>query len=154
MRNSVLVGTAVLALAAFVDPSNGIHGVTSAYAQAKTAQAQMGVKGTGGGRMSIDVQGAEIRTVLRSISEFSGRNVVVGKEVKGQVSIQLHDVPWKDALTAVTRTMNLDYVEEGSIIRVDQADKLQAEVLAREQNEARRIEVQPLVTRSYKLNYA
>jgi len=156
MRNSVLVGTAVWALAAFVDPSitNVPTLVTPAYAQARSAQAQMGVKGTGGGRMSIDVQGAEIRTVLRSISEFSGRNIVAGKEVKGQVSIQLHDVPWKDALTAVTRTMGLDFTDEGGIIRVDQAEKLQAETLARESNEARRIEVQPLVTRSYKLNYA
>ena len=156
MRNSVLVGTAVWALAAFVDPSitNVPTLVTPAYAQARSAQTQMGVKGTGGGRMSIDVQGAEVRTVLRSISEFSGRNIVAGKEVKGQVSIQLHDVPWKDALAAVTRTMGLDYVDEGGIIRVDQAEKLQAETLARESNEARRIEVQPLVTRSYKLNYA
>jgi len=156
MRNSVLVGTAVWALAAFVDPSitNVPTLVTPAYAQARSAQTQMGVKGTGGGRMSIDVQGAEVRTVLRSISEFSGRNIVAGKEVKGQVSIQLHDVPWKDALTAVTRTMGLDFTDEGGIIRVDQAEKLQAETLARESNEARRIEVQPLVTRSYKLNYA
>ena len=68
--NKVLVGTAVWALAALVDPSSrtGITLVAPAYAQAKTAQQQMGVRATGGGRMSIDVQGAEIRTVLRSIS--------------------------------------------------------------------------------------
>jgi type IV pilus assembly protein PilQ len=154
MRNSVLVGTAVWALAAFVDPSirSGVTFVTPASAE--SAQQQMGVRGTGGGRMSIDVQGAEVRTVLRSIAEFSGKNVVAGKDVKGQVSIQLRDVPWRDALTAVCRTMGLDYIEEGGIIRVDMADKLQAETLARESNEARRVEVQPLVTRSYKLQYA
>ena len=156
MRNRVLVGTAVWALAAFVDPSiqTGLALVSPAYAQAKSAQAQMGVTRTGGGRMSIDVQGADVRTVLRSIAEFSGKNIVAGKDVKGVVSIQLRDVPWKDALTAVCRTMALDYIEEGGIIRVDQADKLQAETLARESNEARRIEVQPLVTRSIKLQYA
>jgi type IV pilus assembly protein PilQ len=156
MRNSVLVGTAVWALAAFVDPSihAGLTLVSPAAAQTRSAQAQMGVTRTGGGRMSIDVQGADIRTVLRSIAEFSGRNIVAGKDVKGLVSLQLRDVPWRDALTAVTRTMALDYIEEGGIIRVDQADKLQAETLARESNEARRIEVQPLVTRSYKLQYA
>jgi type IV pilus assembly protein PilQ len=156
MRNRVLVGTAVWALAAFVDPSilTGLSLVSPAYAQAKSAQAQMGVTRTGGGRMSIDVQGADVRTVLRSIAEFSGKNIVAGKDVKGVVSIQLRDVPWKDALTAVCRTMALDYIEEGGIIRVDQADKLQAETLARESNEARRIEVQPLVTRSIKLQYA
>jgi len=156
MRTRVLVGTAVVALAAFVDPSirTGLSVVTPAYAQAKSATAQMGVKSTGGGRMSIDVQGAEVRTVLRSIAEFSGTNIVAGKEVKGLVSLQLKDTPWRDALTAVCRTQGLDFIEEGGIIRIDAADKLQAEVLARESNEARRLEVQPLVTTSYKLQYA
>ncbi len=156
MRNSVLVGTAVVALAAFVDPSikTGLTLVSLASAQTRSAQSQMGVSRTGGGRMSIDVQGADIRTVLRSIAEFSGKNIVAGKDVKGIVSIQLRDVPWRDALIAVCRTMALDFIEEGGIIRVDGADKLQAETLARESNEARRIEVQPLVTRSYKLQYA
>jgi type IV pilus assembly protein PilQ len=156
MRTRVLVGTAVLALAALVDPSirTGLSLVTPAYAQAKSATAQLGVKSTGGGRMSIDVQGAEIRTVLRSIAEFSGKNIVVGKDVKGQVSLQLKDTPWRDALTSVCRTQGLDFTEEGGIIRVDAADKLQAEILARESNESRRLEVQPLTTVSYKLQYA
>ena len=157
MRNSVLVGTAVLALAAFVDPSLPAGQAVAAAAaggQAKSAEAQMGLRSTGAGRMSLDVQGAEIRTVLRSIAEYSGRNIVVGKDVKGLVSVQLKDVPWKDALTAVCRTQGLDFVDEGTVIRVDAADKLQAETLAREQNESRRIEVQPLVTHAYKLQYA
>ena len=156
MRNRVLVGTAVWALAAFVDPSiqTGLTIVAPAYAQGRSAQSLMGVTRTGSGRMSIDVQGADIRTVLRSIAEFANINIVAGKDVKGTVSLQLRDVPWKDALTAVCRTQALDFIEEGGIIRVDQADKLQAEIIARESNEARRIEVQPLVTKAYKLQYA
>jgi len=157
MRNSVLVGTAVLALAAFVDPSLPAGSAVAAAAaggQAKSAEAQVGLHSTGSGRMSLDVQGAEVRTVLRSIAEYSGRNIVVGKDVKGLVSVQLHDVPWRDALTAVCRTQGLDFVDEGSVIRVDATDKLQSETLAREQNESRRIEVQPLVTHAYKLQYA
>jgi type IV pilus assembly protein PilQ len=156
MRTRVLVGTAVAvwALAAFVDPSprSGLSLVTPAYAQ--QGRTMPGVTRTGSGRMSLDVQGAEIRTVLRSIAEFSGKNIVVGKEVKGQVSIQLKDVRWQDALIAVARTQSLDFIDEGGIIRVDTADRLQAEVLARETNEARRLEVQPLTTRVIKLDYA
>src|SRR5690349_9609844 len=104
MRNSVLVGTAVLALAAFVDPSLPVGSSVAAAAavgQGSSAEAQVGLHSTGGGRMSLDVQGAEVRTVLRSIAEYSGRNIVVGKDVKGLVSVQLKDVPWRDALTAV-----------------------------------------------------
>ena len=156
MATRVLVGTAILAFAAVADLSSAVgtaHAAT-AVAQPKTAEAQMGLKSTGGGRMSLDVQGAEVRTVLRSIAEYSGRNIVVGKDVKGLVSVQLRDVPWKDALTAVCRTQGLDFVDEGAVIRVDGADKLQSETLARESNEARRVDVQPLVTHSYKLQYA
>jgi type IV pilus assembly protein PilQ len=149
MRTSVLVATAVLALAAFVDPSLPIVSSTSGAAHAAT-----GVTRTGSGRMSIDVQGAEIRTVLRSIAEFSGRNIVVGKDVKGTVSIQLRDVPWRDALTSVLRTQGLDVVEEGAILRVDTADKLQSENLARETNQSRLEEIAPLETRVVKVNYA
>jgi type IV pilus assembly protein PilQ len=156
MRTRVLVGTAVAvwALAAFVDPSprSGLTLVAPAYAQ--QGKSMPGVTRTGGGRMSLDVQGAEIRTVLRSIAEFSGKNIVVGKEVKGQVSIQLKDVRWQDALTAVARTQSLDFVDEGGIIRVDTADRLQSEILARETNESRRLDVQPLTTRVVKLDYA
>src|SRR5262249_34091247 len=47
-----------------------------------------------------------------------------------------------------------DFTEEAGAIRVDTADKLQAELLARETNEARRLEVQPLDTRIVHLNYA
>jgi len=155
MRTRVLVGSAILALAAFVDPSFPAGTAVAASAgQPRSAEAQVGLKPTGGGRMSLDVQGAEVRTVLRSISEYSGRNIVVGKDVKGLVSVQLRDVPWTDALTAVCRTQGLDFVDEGAVIRVDMADKLQAEVLARESNEARRIDVQPLVTHAYKLQFA
>src|SRR5258707_5240437 len=94
MRTRVLVGTAILALAAFVDPSFPADTAAAAApaGQARSAEAQVGLKPTGGGRMSLDVQGAEVRTVLRSISEYSGRNIVVGKDVKGLVSVQLKDV--------------------------------------------------------------
>ena len=149
MRTRVLVATAVWALAAFVDPSLPLVGGAGA-AHAATP----GVTRTGAGRMSIDVQGAEIRTVLRSISEYANRNIVVGKDVKGTVSIHLEDVPWRDALTAVLRTQGLDVVEEGAILRVDNADKLQTEVLARETNDARVEEITPLSTRVIQLSYA
>jgi type IV pilus assembly protein PilQ len=139
-----------LALAAFGDPSQPLLDSSPGEAWAATG----GVTRTGGGRMSLDVQGAEVRTVLRSISEFSGRNIVVGKDVKGQVSIQLKDVAWKDALTSVCRTQGLDFIEEGTVLRVDTAEKLLSETLARETNENRREEIAPLSTRVIKVNYA
>ena len=156
MRTRVLVGTAVAvwALAAFVDPSprSGLSLVSPAFAQ--QGRSMPGVTRTGSGRMSLDVQGAEIRTVLRSIAEFSGKNIVVGKEVKGPISIQLRDVRWQDALTTVCRTQGLDFVDEGGILRVDSQEKLRSEMLTRERAESERMDLLPLTTRVIKLEYA
>jgi type IV pilus assembly protein PilQ len=120
----------------------------------RSARSRLGLVQTGPGRFSIDVQGADIHTVLRAISEFSGKNIVAGSAVKGQITVALHDMPWRDALTTITRANGLDFTEEAGAIRVDTAEKLQAELLARETNEARRLEVLPLETRVVHLNYA
>ena len=119
-----------------------------------SARTRLGVVQTGPGRMSIDVQGADVRTVLRAIAEFSGRNIVVGRDVKGQVSVTIRDMPWRDALVSILRSHGLDLTEEAGALRVDTGDKLQAELLARETNDARRLEVLPMETRVLKVNYA
>ncbi len=130
-------------------------GPTPARAQSgRTAMQMMGIVETGPGRVSVDVQGAEIRTLLRAFSEFSGRNIVVGKEVKGLVSVSVRDMPWRDALVTILRAHGLDLADENGALRVDVSDKLQAEILARETNEARLLEVRPLETRLVQLNYA
>jgi hypothetical protein len=41
------------------------------------------------------------------------------------VRIQLKNVAWQDALKAVLRANGLDYVEDGSVIRVDEASEAQ-----------------------------
>ena len=121
--------------------------------ETRSARSRLGLVQTGPGRFSIDVQGADIHTVLRAIAEFSGKNIVAGSAVKGQITVALHDMPWRDALTTITRANGLDFTEEAGAIRVDTAEKLQAELLARETNDARRLEVLPLETRIIHLNY-
>jgi type IV pilus assembly protein PilQ len=119
-----------------------------------TASSAVGLVRTGSGSFSLDVEGADLRTVLRAISEFSGRNIIVGQTVKATVRISLRNVAWQDALKSVLRSNGLDYVEDGSVIRVDEAAKLNAEKVERETANARTLELVPLETRIVKLNYA
>ncbi len=129
-------------------------GVVPASAQSGSAMSQVGMQRTGSGTFSLDVTNADLRTVLRAISEFSGRNIVMGTNTKATVSIQLRNVAWQDALKAVLRSSNLDYTEDGAIIRVDDANRLNQEKVEREQANARTMELVPLETRIIKLNYA
>ena len=119
-----------------------------------TASSNVGIVRTSTGSFSLDVDGADLRTVLRAIAEFSGRNIVLGQNARGVVRIQLKNVAWQDALKAVLRANGLDYVEDGAVIRVDDASKLNAEKVERETANARTLELVPLETRILKLNYA
>jgi type IV pilus assembly protein PilQ len=117
-----------------------------------------GLAARGGARVSLDIQGADIYTVLRSISEYSGVNIVMGydvsKSVKDPVSFHLESVPWGEALEMVLRSAHLWYREEGNIIRVDTEENLRNEELARS-NAARQLEdVMPLTTRIVEVVYA
>jgi len=150
LANKAMLGltlVAGLALASVAVPAR-------AQTTPSAAGAQVGLVRTGSGSFSIDVEGADLRTVLRAISEFSGRNIIVGQNVKAVVRISLRNVAWQDALKAVLRANGLDYVEDGSVIRVDEASKLNAEKVERETANARTLELVPLETRIVKLNYA
>lgn len=70
------------------------------------------------GRISMNVEEADVRAVLRSISEFSGMNIVAGSEVKGSVTVLLHDVPWREALDNILKMNDFVASEDGGIIRV------------------------------------
>ena len=119
-----------------------------------SASSTVGLVRTSTGSFSLDVDGADLRTVLRAIAEFSGRNIVLGQNARGVVRIQIKNVAWQDALKAVLRANGLDYVEDGAVIRVDEASKLNAEKVERETANARTLELVPLETRIVKLNYA
>src|SRR5256885_2457084 len=127
--------------------------VAPAVAQS-SATSTVGLTRTATGSFSLDVDGADLRTVLRAIAEFSGRNIVLGQNARGVVRITLKNVAWQDALKAVLRANGLDYVEDGAVIRVDEASKLNAEKVERETANARTLELVPLETRIVKLNYA
>ena len=116
-----------------------------------------GVSSSGEGdnrRISLDVQGAEVETVLRSIAEFSGKNIVASKEVKGTVTLRLRNVPWRHALDIVLRTQSLGSIDRGSTIVISNLETLRKEELERRSAERAQEELLPLYTRIVPVSYA
>jgi type IV pilus assembly protein PilQ len=148
------VGKSILGLILAIGGCLAVLHVQPAGAQESTAMRQVGMVRTGAGTFTMDVEGADIRTVVRAIAEFSGRNIVVGKDLHGTVKVSLRNVGWEDALRTITRSNGLDYTDEGGIIRVDDASKLHAEAIDRETARAKQLELVPLETAIIKLNYA
>ena len=74
--------------------------------------------------ISFDLEDADILTVLRALSEYAGVNIVAGKDVRGTVTVRLHNVPWRRALEIILRAAGYTYREDPGIIRVDTAENL------------------------------
>jgi type IV pilus assembly protein PilQ len=104
--------------------------------------------------VSLDVQGADINTVIRTLAEFSGRNIVANKEVEGPVTVRLKSVPWRNALEIILTTQGLSYVEEEGIIRVATAEELREEEIAKQTAERKKEDLLPLEVRRIKVDFA
>lgn len=71
-------------------------------------------------RITVTWSDADIRDVLAGFATFSGRTIVVGKDVAGTVTAEIKDQPWDVALKAILEAQGLAASEETSgIITVD-----------------------------------
>ncbi len=114
-----------------------------------------------GQKISLDFQDAGIRHIFRILHEISGKNFVIGEDVKGKVTLKLDSVPWDQVLALITRMNKLGTVEEGNIIRIAPLATLEAETKAIEAKvEADKTaikvqeELEPLVTEYISINYS
>ncbi|MBN2516642.1 MAG: secretin and TonB N-terminal domain-containing protein [Deltaproteobacteria bacterium] len=92
--------------------------------QAETAKAGETKKYTGNKIALLSFQNAQIKSVLRSISEYSGYNIVSGPDVTGTVTIHMKDVPWDQALDTILEINSLGKKQFGDVITVLPLEKL------------------------------
>jgi len=107
-----------------------------------------------GKKITIDLQDADIVNVVRLIGDVSGKNVVVGEDVKGKVTLKLKNVPWDQALDVILKTKDLGQETRGGIIRVVPQAKLDAEREARLKLQEEREKKLPTTVRLIPVNYA
>ncbi|MDD5353302.1 MAG: secretin and TonB N-terminal domain-containing protein, partial [Candidatus Omnitrophica bacterium] len=69
-------------------------------------------------RISFDFIDADVRNVLRALTEVSGKNIIISDDVKGKVTMRLENIPWDDALDIVIKNNDLAKIEEENLIRV------------------------------------
>lgn len=104
--------------------------------------------------ISLDVQGAQVTSVLRTFAEFADVNIVPGPEVEGKVTFKLENVPWLVALDTVLRANGFGWEQDNDIIRVTTFEKLNAERLNEEVTERKREDFLPLETEVIRVSYA
>ncbi|OUE43764.1 type II and III secretion system protein [Billgrantia desiderata SP1] len=107
-----------------------------------------------GERITLNFQDIEVRSVLAIIADFTGLNLVASDSVTGQVTLNLQDVPWDQALDLVLKSHGLASRQEGNVIMVAPASELanieRQELEARAQVET----LAPLVSEYVQVRYA
>ncbi len=87
-----------------------------------------------GNPVTLDFQGADLRSVLRTFAEISGLNIVIDPAITGVVDVSLRDVPWDQALDIILKSNKLGYVVDGTVVRI-----APIAVLASEEEERRKL---------------
>jgi type IV pilus assembly protein PilQ len=127
--------------------STATGSVASEKADAKTAsndRLTFNAQRSQQARITVTYQNSDIRDVIAAFAGFSGRTIVIGKDVQGTVTAEIKDQPWDVALQAILQAQGLAASEENTgIISVDSY----ANILAKEANE-------PLTTQLVSINYA
>ncbi len=71
-------------------------------------------------RITVTWDRASIADVVAGFAAFSGRTIILGKDIKGEVTAEIKNQPWDLAFQAILATQALSATEmPGGIIRVD-----------------------------------
>jgi type IV pilus assembly protein PilQ len=71
-------------------------------------------------RITVTWDRASIADVVAGFAAFSGRTIILGKDIKGEVTAEIKNQPWDRAFQAILATQGLSATEmPGGIIRVD-----------------------------------
>ena len=107
-----------------------------------------------GDLVSMRFKDADLRDVVLYLGELANLNVVFDSAVAGEVTCNLVDVPWDQALNVILTNNKMGKVIEGNILRVAPVD-----VLTREKEAVQKIQesiesTDPLMIKTFPLSYA
>jgi type IV pilus assembly protein PilQ len=77
-----------------------------------------------GKKITLDLMDADIRNVLRLISQLTSTNIVVDPDVTGKVTLKVKDVPWDQVLDMVLSMNDLGKEQNGNVIIIAKQTKL------------------------------
>lgn len=90
-------------------------------------------------RVTIRILKSDVKTILRSLARAANQNILIKEDIKGEINLDVRNVPWDQAFRSVMRSRGLSYEWDGNIIRVLSAEDKKAE---------------PMITTVVNINYA
>lgn len=104
--------------------------------------------------VSLVFQDIQVRAVLQILADFTGSNLVVTDAVNGNITLNLREVPWDQALDIILETQGLDKRVAGNILLIDKAAAISARESAVVEAQLSLQKQQPLSTKLLQIKYA
>ena len=113
-----------------------------------------GPKGTfGGEKLSLDFNGIDVKSLLKIIGDFTGKNIVVSDAVQGTITLRLKDVPWDQALDIILKQKQLGMDNLGNTLVFAPKAEIAARQKEAQDQENQIDEIKPLVTQAFQIKY-
>ncbi|MCX7819419.1 MAG: secretin and TonB N-terminal domain-containing protein [Kiritimatiellae bacterium] len=93
--------------------------------------------------VTLNIQDADIQQVLEAFRRQTGRNIVIGPEVRGTVNVRVDNLAWDRALDVILRPYGFTYELADGVIIVTKADPSKAASAAAE----------PVLVKVFQLKY-
>jgi type IV pilus assembly protein PilQ len=108
-----------------------------------TSAAQVSTPSPAGEQLiSFEFKDADVVNLLRILAAESGRNIVIGDDVKGKMSISLRNVPWTLALRTILEARGLERIDRDGVIRIVSVEQLTKEREARARIEEAKVKAE------------
>jgi bla regulator protein BlaR1 len=105
----------------FVLAASGMYFVSASVAQSPPPKAKSAEPADR--KFAIDAQDTDTREVLKMIAQKGARNILVGDQVGGKITVHLKEVTWREALDVIVQSQGLVVRESGNMTIVDVPSK-------------------------------
>ena len=106
-----------------------------------------------GDKVSFNFQNIEVRAALQAIADISGLNIITSDSVSGNLTLQLKQVPWDQALDVILQAKGLDMRKNGSVLWIAPKEELLTKEKLELEQKAQISDLEPLRSEIFQLNY-
>ncbi|HWZ48232.1 MAG TPA: type IV pilus secretin PilQ [Herbaspirillum sp.] len=103
--------------------------------------------------MSLNVQDIELRALLQIFARFADTNIVASDSIKGNITVDLRDLSWQQALDVVLQSKGLASRRIGKVLWIAPQEELAHRQQLEQRLDAARVQQETLQGELFQLNY-
>jgi type IV pilus assembly protein PilQ len=105
------------------------------------------------GLMSLNVQNIDLRALLQIFARFSHTNIVASDSIKGNITVDLRDLSWQQALEVVLQSKGLASRRIGKVLWIAPQEELARRQQLQQTLDAAQVRQETLQGELFQLNY-